>query len=329
MAKIIARRFYVPISSWVHAFILTCDNKLAVWFKKHVHHHHGIAYGGVPGVCCLYPGSDQSLFDLAITWYSPGHFVHQFLYRKMGYQIVQPPSPPFGCGTVTTVQSSDNPATVGDSITFTATVTDLVGIGTPVGTVAFYDGSTLLGQGSALAGSAASAVSTFTTSALTAGTHTITAVFTPAATGDAGFVTSQGSLSQVVNSPVVAVACCPASLPVTLHASLGNGARCTCIAGTTVTLTYNSSSGKWEGSAATSCPGGTITLKFYCVSGGTDCTGFRLDYSWNSNCGGGTAQASAGCSCSPLSVSFIGFNNGTTCCNSGGLLATMSATVTQ
>ena len=46
MAKITAQQIKFPNSSWVHAVILTCDDKLAVWFKNH---------RGAPGVCCLYP----------------------------------------------------------------------------------------------------------------------------------------------------------------------------------------------------------------------------------------------------------------------------------
>lgn len=71
MAAIQARACYFPSSSWVHAFILTCDNKLAVWFKRHVHHRHHHAYGGVPGVCCLYPTSNKRLYDLAVVWWMP------------------------------------------------------------------------------------------------------------------------------------------------------------------------------------------------------------------------------------------------------------------
>src|SRR2546423_7977963 len=75
----------VPVtSSWVAAFILTCDGKLAVWFKD--------------GACCYYPASSEALFDLALTWASPGKFVHHFLYKKLAYQLIKPPCPAAGCG---------------------------------------------------------------------------------------------------------------------------------------------------------------------------------------------------------------------------------------
>jgi len=47
--------------------------------------------------------------------------------------------------TATTVTSSLNPSTFGQSVTFTATVSSAGG--TPTGTVTFYDGATTLGTG--------------------------------------------------------------------------------------------------------------------------------------------------------------------------------------
>jgi hypothetical protein len=76
---------YVPVvSSWVRMFILTSDCKLAVWFKD--------------GVCCYYPSSSRALFDLALTWASPGRFVHHFLYKKLAYKRIKPPCPAPPCG---------------------------------------------------------------------------------------------------------------------------------------------------------------------------------------------------------------------------------------
>lgn len=71
--------------------------------------------------------------------------------------------------TTTEVQSSLNPSTVGQSVTFTATVTG----SSPTGTVQFKDGSADLGAPVTLSGGSA----TLTTSALTRGTHSITAVY--------------------------------------------------------------------------------------------------------------------------------------------------------
>ena len=91
--------------------------------------------------------------------------------------------------------STASPSTYGSSVTFTATVSDS-GAGVPTGTVAFYAGTTFLGQGTSLCGSGNSATSTFTTSTLAAGTYpSIIAVFTP--TGH--FAGSSDSLSLTVN----------------------------------------------------------------------------------------------------------------------------------
>src|SRR5207248_2572390 len=74
-------------------------------------------------------------------------------------------------------------ATVGQSVTFTATVSAVIGPAPTAGTVSFRDNGAQIGTGNVSGG-----VATFTTSALTVGTHPITAVFLPA-TG-AGFNTS-------------------------------------------------------------------------------------------------------------------------------------------
>jgi len=75
--------------------------------------------------------------------------------------------------TQTTVTAAPNPGTTGQPVTFTALVLALApGNGTPTGTVDFFDGSTLLGSATLSGGTAS-----FTTSALTASSHSITAVF--------------------------------------------------------------------------------------------------------------------------------------------------------
>jgi hypothetical protein len=78
--------------------------------------------------------------------------------------------------TTTTLTGPSSSPTYGQAVTFTATVT------APTGSVEFFDGSTDLGQGTALSASGNSATSTFTIANLTAGPHTIRAVFTPEGT---------------------------------------------------------------------------------------------------------------------------------------------------
>ena len=101
----------------------------------------------------------------------------------------------FEVQSTTALTTSASPSTYGQSVTFTATISDTAG-GVPTGSVEFYDGTTDLGPGSILSGSGNSATSTFTTSTLAAGVHSsISAIYTP--TGS--FVGSSGSLSQTVN----------------------------------------------------------------------------------------------------------------------------------
>jgi hypothetical protein len=100
--------------------------------------------------------------------------------------------------TSSTVVSTLNPSSYGQSVTFTATVAAVSpASGTPTGTVDFKDGAAVLASGMALsAGQAA-----FSTSSLNSTTHSITAVYS----GDGNFnATGTGSstataLSQVVN----------------------------------------------------------------------------------------------------------------------------------
>ncbi|MBZ5537598.1 MAG: Ig-like domain repeat protein [Acidobacteriia bacterium] len=93
--------------------------------------------------------------------------------------------------TTTSVVSSSNPSVFGQSVTFTATASPVVaGAGTPGGTVTFMDGANALGTVAVGAGSA-----TLTTSSLTVGTHSITAVYG----GDPNFLGgTSGVLSQTV-----------------------------------------------------------------------------------------------------------------------------------
>jgi hypothetical protein len=95
--------------------------------------------------------------------------------------------------TLTNVVSNLNPSIVGQSVTFTATVTSAAGI--PTGTVTFKDAGVSLGAGT-LNGSG---VATLTTSALAIGTHAISAEYA----GDTNNLAGSANLTggQVVNSP--------------------------------------------------------------------------------------------------------------------------------
>jgi len=99
-------------------------------------------------------------------------------------------------GTTTTLTSSANPSTSGQSVTFTATVAAVSpGTGTPTGTVNFLDNGTTIGTEATLT----AGVATFTTSSLAVGTQSITAVYS----GDTNFTTSTSRIiSQAVNQAV-------------------------------------------------------------------------------------------------------------------------------
>jgi len=101
--------------------------------------------------------------------------------------------------STTTLASSANPSIVGQPVTFTATVTAVAPIvGTPTGTVQFKVDGTNLGAPVALVNGQAS----ITTSALTQGIRTITAVYN----GSVDFTTSTGTLTQTVDRLAVSLA---------------------------------------------------------------------------------------------------------------------------
>jgi hypothetical protein len=94
--------------------------------------------------------------------------------------------------TTTTITSSGSPTAAAASVTFTATVTTANGV--PTGTVNFSDGGNLLGTGTLNS----SGIATFSTTTLTAGSHTITATFQ----ANTNFSTSSATVTQVINTPV-------------------------------------------------------------------------------------------------------------------------------
>jgi streptogramin lyase len=104
--------------------------------------------------------------------------------------------------TAVAVSPSMDPAVIGQSLTFTATVTVVApAADTPSGTVSFFDGNTLLGTATLGAGGKA----TLTLSFSTAGGHTIQAVYD----GNGNFAGS----AKTVTEQVVARPTAPASPP--------------------------------------------------------------------------------------------------------------------
>lgn len=95
--------------------------------------------------------------------------------------------------TNTSLASSRNPSTYGQSVTFKATVTSNYGYVPSGETVTFYDGGSSIGTGTTNAGG----IAYFTTASLNAGSHSITAAYS----GDANHTSSSGGLpyNQAVN----------------------------------------------------------------------------------------------------------------------------------
>jgi hypothetical protein len=141
--------------------------------------------------------------------------------------------------TTTALTASTSTITVGESVTFTTTVTGASGsTETPTGTVTFLDGATTLGTGSL-----ASGIATYTTMALPAGANSITAVYG----GDANFSGSTSSASVVT---VNAAAPAAIGTTTTLSASATNA-----VSGTS--LTFTAAVAAALGSAI---PTGTVTF---------------------------------------------------------------------
>jgi MYXO-CTERM domain-containing protein len=116
--------------------------------------------------------------------------------------------------TSTLLVSGSNPSIVGASVTFTATVSATApGAGTPSGTVNFREGATALGSGTL----SAAGVATFSTSALSVGTHTITADYV---TSTSFAASTSANVSQVVNKDGVSAIIASSLNPSTFGASV-------------------------------------------------------------------------------------------------------------
>jgi len=114
-----------------------------------------------------------------------------FLVGCGGYSSSTGNPPPTKSSTTSSVTSSATTVLVGQAVTFTGTVSATLGI--PTGTVNFLDGATSLGTGTLSSGK-----TTFQTSALAAGVHSITINYA----GDSSFNSSTSiAMSQTVDAP--------------------------------------------------------------------------------------------------------------------------------
>jgi phospholipase/lecithinase/hemolysin len=119
--------------------------------------------------------------------------------------------------TTTTLSSSNLAANLNSPVVLTATVSGGSGALAPTGAVTFMDGSTVIGSSAVTMASSSSSSATLTTSALAAGVHPVTAVFT----GVNGFGNSTSSaIMQTVTAPLLTPSLSPTSLSI-VHGSTG------------------------------------------------------------------------------------------------------------
>ncbi len=172
-----------------------------------------------------------------------------------------------GDTSTTTLASSANPSTFGQSVTFTATVSGASG--PPTGTVTFFDNGSSIGSGM-LSTTAGVTTATLQTSSLAVGTHPITAQYS----GDGTYAGSMGTLApnQVVNKAATSTALVSSLNPSTLGQSVTFTTTVTGVAGTdptgSVTFEDNGTS-IGTGTVSTTAGLTTATLTTSSLAAGT------------------------------------------------------------
>lgn len=171
-------------------------------------------------------------------------------------------------GTTTTLSATPLGSIVGTAVAFTATVAPATGSSIPTGTVTFSDGTQPLGK----AALNSSGVAAYTTTSLSAGTHSVIASYG----GDAGDTVSASTAITITvapPAPAVKISVAPASIVLgesaTLSWSSTNASSC-------------KASGAWSGAEAVKGSLGVTPTAASTLSYTLACTG-----------GGGTANAVA------------------------------------
>ena len=150
--------------------------------------------------------------------------------------------------TITTIASSQGTIALGDAVTFTATVSvDAPGTGTPSGLVVFFDGSNPIASGTLNGGSPDQVI--FSTSLLTVGSHSITAIYF----GDANFIASPLSSPATETVNLRATTTSVALNPTSVGAGQASA--------TTITVTDAGASTPPGTASAFSATGATATLR--------------------------------------------------------------------
>jgi len=177
--------------------------------------------------------------------------------------------------TTTSLASSANPAVVGQTITYTATVTSQY-FGIATGSVIFKAGATALGSGTLVNGQAS-----VNTSFSTSGTRSITATYV----GDANNAGSKSlTLQQLVNKAPSSTALVSDNNPSGYGQMVTFTATVTCAASPTKTVTF-----KYGGTVLgkVSLTGNTASLSTSALGAGTDA--ITAVYSGDVNCAGSTS----------------------------------------
>ena len=200
------------------------------------------------------------------------------------------------------LRSSLNPSALGQAVTFTAVVTvGPVSAGSVSGTVQFSDGATVLGSVN-LSGE----IAVFTTSALTGGSHNITAEYS----GSGTFPPAQASYYQTVNAPVtLTIAAAPTApvfgQPVVFTASVTAVASPGFAAPTGHVTWVDLASGALLGMAPLSS--GTATLSLNSLAAGTHVVSvlYSGDTTWNYAGSTLTITVSRATSSSAVSIAIV------------------------
>ena len=195
--------------------------------------------------------------------------------------LAQTPIPALGTvPSTTTLNSSNNPSVYEQNVTFTATVSSSANV-KPTGIVAFKDGTNSLASISLVNGAAS-----FTTSTLSGGVHSMTAVYS----GDANNQSSTGAVSQTVNPAATSTTVASSLNPSTYGEAVTLTATVTAVppaSGTpTGTVTFNCNSTAL-GSATLS--NGTAKISVANLPVGTD--SITAVYSGDTNFSGSTSGA--------------------------------------
>jgi hypothetical protein len=185
--------------------------------------------------------------------------------------------------SATTLASSQNPSGSGQAVTFTATVAAVTpATGTPTGSVTFKDGAATLATAALTGGTA-----TFSSSTLSAGSHSITAVYA----GDSNFSGSTSpALTQTVNASATTTTVSSSANPSTFGQTVTFTATVAAVAPATGTPTGSVTFKDGAATLATAAlTGGTAAFSSSTLSVGSH--SITAVYGGDSNFSGNTSPA--------------------------------------